>query len=129
MEIFKDFGVQPILLLAQIINFVILLCILKRFLYKPILKMLEERRDKIETSMKQAEEIQKRFDEVATKQGELLTQAKGEASKIVEEAKDEAKKLAEQIQDETKQRVVETLERSQESLELANASAVPNCFF
>ena len=64
MDILENFGVEPVLLLAQIVNFAILLFILKRFLYKPILKVLEERKNKIETSMKQSEQIQKEFEEM-----------------------------------------------------------------
>lgn len=118
MEILKDFGVQPILLFAQIVNFTILLYLLKRFLYKPILKVLEERRQKIETSMKQADEIQKRFAETAKKQEELLDKARSEASKIVNDAKDEAKALADTIQKESKENVEEAIKRTQEALEL-----------
>ena len=118
MEILKDFGVQPILLLAQIVNFAILLYLLKRFLYKPILKVLEERRNKIETSMKQAEEIQKRFDETAKKQEEVLDKARSDASKIIEGAKEEAKVLSATIQKEAKDATEATIKRTQEVLEL-----------
>lgn len=118
MDILKDFGVQPILLLAQIVNFAILLYLLKRFLYKPILKVLEERRQKVETSMKQAEEIQERFDETTKKQEEILDKSRSDASKIIENAKEEAKTLAKTIQKEAKDATEATIKRAQEALEL-----------
>ncbi|OGY21195.1 MAG: ATP synthase F0 subunit B [Candidatus Woykebacteria bacterium GWB1_45_5] len=118
MEILKDFGVQPILLLAQIVNFAILLYLLKRFLYKPILKVLEERRQKVETSMKQAEEMQKRFEETTKKQEEILGAARSDASKVIEDAKEEAKALAETIQKESKEATEATIKRAQGTLEL-----------
>src|SRR3989344_921656 len=118
MEILEDFGVEPILLLAQVVNFVILLYILKRFLYKPILKVLEERKKKIETSVKQSEEMQKRFDEITKKQTEILDKAKAESEQIIEGAKNEAKILADQIQLNATNAGNETIKRTQQTLEI-----------
>ena len=118
MEIFKDFGIQPILLLAQIINFAILLFLLKRFLYKPILKVLDERKKRIETSLKQAEEIQKKFVEANIEQEKILDTAKLQASRIIENAKEGAKILSEQLQEETNKEIESTLERAESALQL-----------
>ena len=118
MEILKDFGVEPILLLAQIVNFVILLYILKRFLYKPILKVLDERKKRIETSMKQSAEIQKKFEEVSQKQQEILDEAKKESTRIIGTAKNEAKILTNQIQTEANTQAEEIMKRNQQSLQL-----------
>jgi F-type H+-transporting ATPase subunit b len=124
MDILKDFGVEPLLLLAQIINFIILLYILKRFLYKPVLKVLEERKKRIETSMKQADDMQNRFDESAKKQEELLDKGREEAARIVEESKQEARALSTLIQAETKQNIQDSLKKNQESLELEQQKMV-----
>ena len=43
MEILNNFGFQPTLFIAQIVNFLILAYVFKRFLYKPILKTLKDR--------------------------------------------------------------------------------------
>ena len=124
MGIFKDFGVEPVLLLAQIVNFVILLYLLKRFLYQPILKVLEERKNKIAASLKQAEEIQKRFEESTTRQAEILDQARKESSALIQTAKEEAKILSDQMQSEAKKSIEETVKRTQQSLELENQKMV-----
>ena len=124
MNILNDFGVEPLLLLAQIINFIILLYILKRFLYKPILKVLEERKKRIETSMRQADDMQNRFDESAKKQEEFLNKGREEATRIVEEAKQEARALSTLIQAETKQNIQDSLKKNQESLELEQQKMV-----
>jgi len=124
MDFLKDFGVEPILLLAQIVNFAILLFILKRFLYKPILKVLEERKNKIATSMKQSEQIQKRFEEMEIKQQEILDNAKNESAQIIGEAKSEAKTLSSQIQTEASNQADQTLRRAQETLALEKQKMV-----
>ena len=124
MEILEKLGVEPVLLLAQIVNFAILLFILKRFLYKPILKVLEERKNKIETSMKQSEQIQKKFEEMGVKQQEILNNARKESGQIIGEAKSEAKILASQIQIEASNQAQLSLKRAQETLALEKQKMV-----
>lgn len=124
MDFLKDFGVEPVLLLAQIVNFAILLFILKRFLYKPILKVLEERKNKIETSMKQSDQIQKKFEEMGVKQQEILDNARNESAQIIDEAKSEAKTLADQIQIEASNQAQLSLKRTQETLALERQKMV-----
>lgn len=104
MDILNQFGVQPVLLLAQVVNFLILLFILKRFLYKPILKVLDERKKRIEDSLKNAEEIERRLIEIASKEAESILRSAREGEKIIKQAGiqgaqiiEDANKSAEQI--------------------------------
>ncbi|HSX57674.1 MAG TPA: F0F1 ATP synthase subunit B [Candidatus Saccharimonadales bacterium] len=118
MEIFKEFGVNWILLLAQIVNFTILLLLLKRFLYKPILKVLDERKAKVAQSLKDAEAIEKRMQDLTIEQQKILDQAKEEANKLIAEAKAEAKELSEKNMAETKKSVAAVLEQNEKRLKL-----------
>lgn len=59
MELLDKLGINPLLLLAQITNFFILLGLLFKFLYKPLLKSLRERRERIEKSLAEAEQIER----------------------------------------------------------------------
>ncbi len=118
MEIVKEFGINPILLLAQIVNFTILLLLLKKFLYKPILKVLDERKAKVAKSLKDAEEIEKKLEQSAIEQEKLLDKARSEASTLIKEAKIEAKNLAEKTFAETKVEVEEMLKRNKQRLVL-----------
>ena len=72
MEILKNFGIQPTLLLAQIVNFTIILFVLKKFFYKPITKVLEERKRRIEESLKNADEIEAKLQKTAEKTAQIL---------------------------------------------------------
>ena len=118
MEILETFGVQPVLLFAQIVNFVILLLILKKFAYKPIMKVLDDRKHKIETSMKQAEEIEKKLAVTEKRQTEILGNAERESTKIIEEAKNAAKKIQDSTLVETNKKVEETLVKNKAALKL-----------
>ncbi|MBI3486414.1 F0F1 ATP synthase subunit B [Candidatus Daviesbacteria bacterium] len=86
MEILQSFGIQPLLLAAQIVNFLVLLFILKRFLYKPILKVLADRKEKIAESLKNAEEIEKRLLQIGIDREKKLKEASLEATKMLEDA-------------------------------------------
>ena len=55
MEILDSFGFDPVFFTAQIINFLILAFVFKKFLYKPVLKILSERSRKIAKGLADAE--------------------------------------------------------------------------
>lgn len=78
---------------AQVVNFAILLFILKKFLYKPILKVLEERRKRIEESLKNAAEIEKRLLEIGEREAEALQKSTKEGEKIIQQAVLEATQM------------------------------------
>lgn len=86
METINEFGIKPILLLAQVVNFFILLFLLKKFLYKPILKVLEERKEKIAESIANSEKIQLELKKIAEEYDKKMQQAGKESKKIIEEA-------------------------------------------
>ena len=124
MEFLKDFGVNPILLLAQIVNFTILLLLLKKFFYKPILKVLEERKHKIETAVLQAEEIQKKLEETQVQQEKLIGEAEAQASRIIEETREAAKNLQEKATSEANKKVEETLIKARGAINLEKEKMV-----
>ena len=49
MEVLKNFGFDPVLLAAQIVNFLILIYILNRFVFKRVLEFLKAREEKIKS--------------------------------------------------------------------------------
>ena len=92
-KILAEFGVQPVLLAAQVVNFLILLFLLKKFLYKPVLKVLETRKMGIAQSLKQAEEIEKRLGEIADREEEAILRSAREGEKLIKEAGEYSAKL------------------------------------
>lgn len=93
----EKLGIEPVLLLTQIINFTILVVILTKFLYRPILKMLDDRKKKIEDGLLMAEKMKTKEEELDTAREKVLDHAKAEGREIIEEAKNRAKKLEEAI--------------------------------
>ena len=79
MEKFAQFGVEPILLGAQIVNFLLLLYLLKRFLYKPVLGIIKKREDKIRLGLEAAAKGEELFKKAAEEEKKRLQKASEEA--------------------------------------------------
>ena len=94
-EIAHQFGVTWPLLISQIILFVIVAVALKKFAYAPILKVLEERREKIAESLANADQIKKELANAQAKSQEIITQAAAQSTKMIEEARAAAAKVTE----------------------------------
>lgn len=99
MEIIKNFGLDPYLFGAQVINFLIILYLLKRFLYKPILDTLKKRAREISEGLKQAEEGKLLLEKSKISEKEILQKARDEAKKTIEEAKNQALIAKKQIEE------------------------------
>jgi F-type H+-transporting ATPase subunit b len=109
MEILKTFGLDPILLGAQIINFLIIFYLLKRFLYKPVLGMLKTREDKIKEGMKQAEEARLTLEKTIEEEKKILTKAHDEAKSLITDAKTQAIEVSREVEENTKKQAEKIL--------------------
>ncbi len=89
----ENLGIQPVSLITQLINFAIMVVILTKFLYKPILKILEERKRKIEENLELNEKLKKELEANEQKRLEIIDKARAEGKKIIEEAKKAAKQV------------------------------------
>lgn len=101
-ELVKTFHIDFGLILAQMVNFVIVLLVLYKFAYKPILKVLNERTNKIEKGLKDAEKAQKELADIDVKKEEFFAEAKKESQKIMAVAEDNASKQRAEILKEAK---------------------------
>lgn len=101
-ELLNKLGIDWKLLIAQIINFLVLLFVLYRFAYKPVLAMLEKRTKKIEKGLKDAEEAKKQLEAGRKKQAEILRKTRAEAKSIVEKAYIQAERGKSEIAAEAK---------------------------
>jgi F-type H+-transporting ATPase subunit b len=98
-------GINLKIFIAQLINFTVVLLVLWKWAYKPIVKLLDERSEKIEKSVKQADEIDKRVSELAEEQKTIVAEAKGEANNILELARTEAEERKQQLLSKAKEDV------------------------
>lgn len=120
--ILKDFGINGWLLAAQIVNFLIILYILKRFAYKPILDVLKKRQQAIKEGLKQAEESRILLEKTKSDEKEILKHAQTESKKIIEETRKQRDQILEEAENTAKvhaQRIMEDARKqiTQESRE------------
>ncbi len=90
--------------IAQVINFLVLVWLLKKFLYKPILKAVDDREKKIASQINDAnhlkEEAKKEQDDFTKKNADFDQQKKGLMDKAVADANSQRQKLLDQAKDE-----------------------------
>jgi F-type H+-transporting ATPase subunit b len=84
-------------ILFQILNFGVVMYILNRVLYKPVMKMLDDRAKKINEGMSQAEKNLKAGEEIEKTKKAEISKARKEASSIIASAELDAKKKADEI--------------------------------
>src|SRR6266513_32210 len=96
----NTFGWNPWLFFSQAISFVIVALLLRRFAYKPILGVLEERRRRIEEGLLNAEKIKKQLAKAEQRHADILAKANAEAQKMIDEARESSAHLAERKQQE-----------------------------
>jgi len=109
-------GIDVKLFLGQIINFLILLLILWRFAYKPIVKMLNDRRERIASSIANAKKIEE--DLIATEQKTrgMLDQAQEEGQKVLENSNFAASAQKKEIVALAKNQAEKEITRAKESI-------------
>jgi F-type H+-transporting ATPase subunit b len=95
-ETLEKLGIYWPKLIAQAVNFGIVLFILWKFAYRPVLKLLEQRSEKIAESIQNAEKIKAELARTEAQRHEVLAQANAQANKLIEEARAAAARVQEQ---------------------------------
>jgi F-type H+-transporting ATPase subunit b len=142
MEGFASLGINLPLLVVFIINFIILFVLLRIFLYKPVLKMLDEREKRTKEGMELAEatkreyeqakgEVQKQIEKGRQEGQAIISQAMQVGERLKEESRQEATKQAEMIVDRTRaeleaerDKIIENLRREFVDISIAAAEKV-----
>ncbi len=96
----ESFGFDIWIFLSQVISFVIVALLLKQLAYKPILRVLEERRQRIAEGLLNAEKIKQQLAEAEQRYQEILAKGNSEAQKMIDEARASAGVIAERKEQE-----------------------------
>ncbi|MAI88404.1 MAG: ATP synthase F0 subunit B [Candidatus Marinimicrobia bacterium] len=103
---------DPGLFVWTILSFLLLMFILSKFAWKPLLKMLNEREEKIRTAIEKAENAEKKL-ETLNEQGEkILSDARSESQKLLLSTKETAQNLKEEIEREAKQKATSIIDQA-----------------
>ncbi|MBK1834512.1 F0F1 ATP synthase subunit B [Roseibacillus ishigakijimensis] len=92
----KTFGLKVPSFVAQVINFFLVIFVLKKFAFGPIQAMLEERKQRIADGEEKLVQIERQLAESEKKTAEAIAKANADAQRMIDEAKESAAKLSEQ---------------------------------
>ena len=117
MEGFASLGISLPLLLAFVINFLILFVLLGKFLYKPVLKMLDERAQKIKESMEWAESTKREYEQAKAEVQRQIEKGRQEAQAVIAQALQKGEGLKEEARKEAADQAKGIVERVRADLE------------
>lgn len=106
------------------INFLILVGVLTKFLYKPFLGVLEERKKKIQDAFDSAEMMNRRADEKMASYTARIANVEEEGREIIKEAKQRAEAQAADIISEANEKAAQIVAAAQRQVELDKQKAV-----
>lgn len=116
MELAKQFGLDPTLLAAQIVNFLIILYLLKRFAYKPILAQLDAREKVIKEGLAKAEEARIMLEKAKEDERKMLKEAQDETRKFLDLARDQAAQMLKDAEENAKKRTEQMILDAKEQI-------------
>lgn len=104
--------------------FVLLMLLLKKYAWKPILKALDEREKSIESALSQAHEARSKIEDLQKDQEQIIREAKKERELILNEAKKLAEEYRSQQQKIVNEEMAQKMARVKESIEMEKRAAI-----
>lgn len=113
----KEFGVNWQLFISQLIAFIVVALVLKKFAYKPVLDMLDQRRERIAQAEANAEKIQAELAETQAERDKVLAEANQKAQEMIDDAKEAAKQVGEAEGQKAVKQAEEIIRKAREATE------------
>ncbi len=111
-------------LIAQILNFLVLLAILAKFAYKPLLNVMEERRNRIANDLDSAEQTRLQAEQLKAEYEKMLAGARAEATAIVERATKVGQNLHDDLVEQARVEKEEMIASAKEQIEAEKKQAM-----
>ena len=125
MEKFQSFvTIAPWTMIFTWINLIILVFVMKKLLFKPVMNMFEQREKEVGDMYSKAESAQKNAEELENEYTEKLSCAKEEAAKIMKDAKHDATLRGEEIVGDAKREASAILAKARKEIEREKETAV-----
>lgn len=101
---------------AQIVNFLILVWLLKRFLYQPVINAMERREQRISNRLSEAQRREQEAEDAAQEYRQRREELEQQRNAALQQAKDDAEQQRQQLQDKARQEIDEQRRQWQEEL-------------
>jgi F-type H+-transporting ATPase subunit b len=119
-----DLGINVPVLIGQTLSFIFLLIVLRLFIYKPVLKMLDERRERIQEGLSAAERGREAGEEAARTAAAAMDEARREGQQVVANAQQVAQRLQEEARTQAQQQQEAMLERARAEIQQERDAAI-----
>ncbi len=116
-ELFKELGINLHVIAAQIIGFILLWMLLSKFLFKPVIGLLDARKDEVKATYDAAEAERAKADEYRAEYEKRWAEVEAEARVRIQEAVKDGETSKAQIIAEARGRSEDILRRGQEQLD------------
>jgi F-type H+-transporting ATPase subunit b len=116
LDFFHRFGIDWPKFIATTVNFCIVLWLLHRFAYKPILAMLEERKKRVAESIANAERIKQELATAQEQRSKVVSEANAQAQRLIDEARKAAESVKERTVAEARQQAENEFRRAQQQV-------------
>ena len=107
-----------------VLTFVVLMLILKKYAWKPILKTLEDRENRIKVTLYEAEQSQKDAEKLRDEQARLLEKLRKESADILHQSKLDAENARKKLMEEARLDAKKLITRSKNEIELSKLEAI-----
>jgi F-type H+-transporting ATPase subunit b len=121
-QLLNDFS--PGLFVMQSVILLVLILLMRKFAWKPILNALQEREEGIENAINMAENARKEISELKAANDNLLKEARAERDAIVKDAKETATKMIEDAKNAAKTEAEKVLAAAHHAIELEKSAAI-----
>jgi len=111
-------------LLLQIVNFLVMVFILGRFFFKPVVRILDERSEKVASALDEAERKQNEAEEMRTEYQEKLTEAQEQVISMKQQAQEELARSKKKLLEETRQEITVMRDKAKSELQESRDQAI-----
>ena len=115
---------DPGLFVWTILTFLLLLTVLAKFAWKPLLKMLKDREELIRSSLEDAEKAKKKLERLNAEGQAIINQARSEAQSILSEGKTAAAKLKDETLDVAKEQAKQIASEAEKQINIEKDKAI-----
>jgi len=117
-------GINLPSLIAQLINFTLLFVVLSVLLYRPLLRVLDERKKRIEEGLEASDEAKRRLAETEQEVAKELDKARQEGQALITQAQQLSARMQEDSREQARSEAEQLLERARSEIQLERDSAI-----
>ena len=120
----SSLGLDWRLFLGQLLNFLVVFFVLWRFVFKPVSAALHKRQGIVEESLKNADLVKSKMEDLQVEYDRTIAKAKADANMVLDQARNEAQKQSQAMIGTAKEEVLKILVQGKQALQSERAAVV-----